>query len=363
MQVLTHSAQRGEGTEQGSLKSTSCPTLTESALRALSRAMPWTWKEDNEGFRSKLRAPQGIRGNAAHWGHRKPEWECPNAACLTRNFLHLGACRACGQAWRPGLVHHPAGTAPPPRRPPTQSAVVQAPAASGKKAGSEDATTPIKAAERALAEARAANLPVCVVEQMELELANRRAAQQAQKPLPVQLQEATRKAEDAKSALSKAQDRLAKVQEEVRAAQQASDAAAQNLRNVTAALSAAQDTAKPPAQDALHALTKLLEMVKSLTAPTAELQSAREALAQAVTAAESALPQPCVHQPPLQGEKRGAGGEPPSPSQDTVIGTQEVTSEEVDELLGEMESMQPEAKKKRLAALLAQGRAVSQQGM
>ena len=225
-----------------------------------------------------------------------------------------------------------------------------------KRAGSIEDMSPIKSAERALVEARAANLPVAVVEQMEAQLASRRAAQQAQKPLPLQLQEATRRADEAKSVLARAQDRLAKVQEEVRAAQETNDKAAQNLREVTAALSAAQDAPMHPAQDPAHALAKLLEIVKSATAPTADPSSAREALAQAVTAAETALHKPADQWPPPQGEKRGAELGDPLPSQGTEMGTQNVSNEEVDALLGQFESMEPEAKRKRLADLLAQGR-------
>ena len=222
--------------------------------------------------------------------------------------------------------------------------------------------SPIRAAERALVEARAANLPIAVVEQMEAELASRRAAQQAQKPLPVQLQEATRRADEAKSALARAQERLAKVQAEVKAAQETNDKAAQNLREVTAVLSSTQGVVKQTAADPAQALAKLLEVVKAATAPAVgtDAQSAREALAQAVMAAEAVLPQ--HHAPPslAHGEKRVADGA--AASQSTEMGTQDVTQEEVDELLGQMESLEPDAKRKRLADLLAQGRAAGQSG-
>ena len=282
---------------------------------------------------------------------RQAKWGCPE--CETRNFLHRGSCRACGAAWRVGLVHFPAGApAPnPPAAKPAPSTPVAthsaAPLAGSTPAAAEaSAAADVKAAEAAVAAARAAQLPADVVARLDAEVASRRAAIDAQKPLPKRLQEATQQAANAKAAHEKAEASLLKAQDAVRLAKAARDEAEATLATVTAELSAPA-AAQALAAAAPAALAALNELMAQLTA--VDQAQIPQGLAEAMRAAQAATTAP----PPVPAAAAAAANGAAADADMQAAGGKRLSEGEADALLHDLEGMDQAQKRQRLRECLA----------
>ena len=306
---------------------------------------PWTKPNNHAGggpteaearllasMRSAFHEAQCHSPSTSKWSHRQPEWEC--AQCKCRNFLTRDACRDCGQLWRPGLMRHPAGAPPP------QHGQLPAPQNAGTKGGGEEANT-VKAAEAALAAARAAGLSAESTAPMEKEVESRRAALQAQRPLAQRLQLATSKAKTAHAVETKAEEKLQKSQVELAEAKVAAAAAEEELRRIRAEVAAQDQPTAKQAPDPANALTKLLEALKAADRGD---EGGKERLAAAATAAEHTL------NPPAQAASTAAV----RPREEEPLATQEGNMDLDDDALEKLLSNLPASKRARVADRLTQ---------
>ena len=234
------------------------------------------------------------------WAYRKPEWECPK--CTTRNFLHLGACRACKEPWKPGAKTYPAGSPPPKHAKqvtvdgkmpngtkPDRSASQPKETLGHSKPVGPPPSGSLEAAEAALASMRQAAAPVELIQQWEQEVQKRKEAAAAEAPLPLRSRLAqatadynacTRAKENAQQRAKAARADLEQAEEQLRAAEVDEARASEALRLVTA------EAAPPPDASPDTALAGLLEAVQAAHEQRAGYQ---DMLAQATAKGQAAL--------------------------------------------------------------------------
>ena len=316
------------------------------------------------------------------WSHRKAEWGC---SCGQRNFTSKTACRACGAAWSSSCAVFPAGSPPPARNQP-QAAIpgqsegtLPALANAGRVPGPRGVwagpaakagalghpSKPVALAQTALSAARAAGAPEAALTCLEEEVAKRKAEEIAKQPAAQRLSQATNRANQAQKAHDKAEERLRNAQQAAAEATSSLQAAQKEVAEITAELASAQnfqERSPPPQQALAEILHALLTAVKEgAAAQSPEAQSAaRATLDQAATVAERALapPAPTAESAPVGTE----GVQPDAPtqglkrevpqSQATEVGTMEITDDEAEALLAELEHLAPEAKRSRLASAM-----------
>ena len=247
--------------------------------------------------------------STSRWALRKAEWECPE--CHTRNFLHLGACRACKSPWRPGLVQHPAG-APPPPRTNHPAAALGAPKEQTNGAAQQDnqmgsgsngppatvvAPESMQAAEIALQAARQAHAPQTIIEHWEKELEARRTAATAKVPMSLRarLATATAEANAAMQAKEKAlktaeaaREHVINAEEALRLAEETECKAAAHLKQVSSEVGPATPPEPSPDAGLLAALTKALDALDQACG-TQQQDEAKATLANAHAAAKAAV--------------------------------------------------------------------------
>ena len=220
---------------------------------------------------------------------RKAEWQCQ--MCGTTNFLTRDKCRHsnCGAPIADACVII---------QPNTQTETQPTARVAPKPANTQPQADTAKAAEAALAAAKAANLPPATLASLEEE-ANRRRQQEAMRlPLANRLQAAT-------AAANKAAQVKAKAQKAHEAAKQAIADAEQALREATEAETEAaatlQKVSSEVGQDKEHAPS----------GPTPQLRSPMRALVQALRAADTPA-DPALLAAPTEAEKVLAVDEPPA---------------------------------------------------
>ena len=290
------------------------------------RSTPWTYGNpgregrDQEVARLAAEIASGIHSSMSWgtqprtanrgWDHRKAEWEC--SSCHWRNFLDRTHCSGCACPRKPDSKVHPEGSPPPPKVPfatagqeaPEKKPLGNAGGSSWKGKASED----VQLAESAVAAAIAAGAPPQAVETLKQHFEAKQKDHQAKQPFRQRLQEATAKANQATSARAVADQRLAEATEEMQKAQeivhkakQEEEAAALELRRMTAELGTAPAPQKPDAQ---RLLGTLLEAIRG--ADTGG-PGTREALMEAMQCAEATLASP----KPMDEDSSGA----PQPQQ------------------------------------------------
>ena len=264
--------------------------------------------------------------------------------------MDRNSCRSCMAACTSAVTVIPAGSPPPARTSTAAAAGTRQGAGAVPNPGAKDE---VKLAEAALRSAREAGVAQTVLDALQANLDAKRKATIARQPVAQRLQQATQREQQSRTALEKAEERLAASQRAAEDARAAHARAQEEVRSVTAEVAnSSQPKAQAPA-DAAEALSNLLAAVRSASTGEGDQQQQLQA---AAAAAEQVL------QPKEEGSATAAGGHGQKrdveSSQETVMGTQDMTAEEADVLMKEMDDEPtPEAKRARLMAALGTRRA------